>query len=105
VRIPSHRRTRRLAVATLRSALLPDDRELLVLRLDRRLRWRELAITALGEAADEPALSAEARRLHERYRALRRRMTQLTRRAGGGEPVERGAPEAPAPARPPRSES
>lgn len=79
VRLPPHRRTRRLAVAMLRSALPPDDRELLVLRLDRRLRWRDLALTGLGEAASEATLEEEARRLRERFRALRRRMLQLTR--------------------------
>ena len=79
-RLPPFRRQRRLAVATLRSALAPDDREVLVLRVDRGLRWRELAVTALGEAADDKALRDEARRLRERFLALRQRMKQLTNR-------------------------
>lgn len=78
--LPPFRRQRRLAVATLRSALAPDDREVIVLRVDRRLRWIELAVTALGETADEQALRAEARRIRERFRTLRQRMKQLTDR-------------------------
>lgn len=90
LRIPPYRRTRRLAVATLRSAIAPDDREVLVLRVDRRLRWHELAVTSLGERASEPTLRAEARRLRERFHAIRRQMKQLTNdtrgadAAGGG---------------------
>lgn len=81
--LPTHRRTRRLAVLTLRSALAPLDRELLVLRIDRRLRWSDLAITSLGEAAAVAALDAEARRLRERFRALRLRLRALTPPEGG----------------------
>ena len=78
VPIPAQRRARRLAVALLRRALSPDDRELLVLRLDRSLTWRDLAITSLGERTDEPALVAEERRLRGRFRGLREQMKQLT---------------------------
>lgn len=85
--LPPFRRQRRLAVATLRSALAPDDREVLVLRVDRRLRWSELAVTALGETADDKALRAEARRIRERFLALRQRMKQLTDRDGRDEPT------------------
>jgi RNA polymerase sigma-70 factor, ECF subfamily len=78
--IPAQRRARRLAVALLRRSLTPDDRALLVLRVDRRLAWRDLAITSLGENVGVPDLAAEARRLRDRFKVLRQQMKQLTER-------------------------
>ena len=52
--------------------LLPEDLELLVLRLDRELSWRQIAYTSLGSGTAEDRLLAEADRLHARFVAVRR---------------------------------
>jgi RNA polymerase sigma-70 factor (ECF subfamily) len=57
----------------LRASLEPEERALLILRLDRRLSWREVA-RALAEDGAEPATDAVLRkrfeRIKERLRAL-----------------------------------
>lgn len=55
-----------------KEALDPDDRTLLVLRIDRNLTWREIAVVLLGEAASEAELtkrSAALRKQFERVKA------------------------------------
>jgi RNA polymerase sigma-70 factor, ECF subfamily len=63
----------------LRDALDPDDRSLLVLRVDRKLSWEEIARVTLGiEAPDTVALTRETVRLRKRYQLLK---DDLRRRA------------------------
>jgi RNA polymerase sigma-70 factor (ECF subfamily) len=61
----------RAAIATLRSGLLEEDRELLVLRIDRGLGWADLAITALGEDASPLDLARESDRMRRRLAHIR----------------------------------
>lgn len=58
----------------LRAALAPDERALLVLRLDQRLSWREAAevLRADGEDVDEAALRKRFERLKEKLARLAR---------------------------------
>lgn len=72
----------RSSVGALRSSLASEDLELLVLRLDRRLTWKELALTSLGESASESAAGAEAIRLRERFRLIREDLTRSAIRQG-----------------------
>ena len=72
----------RSSVGALRSSLAPEDLELLVLRVDRRLTWRDLAITSLGDSASERATARESARLRERYRLIRENLTRSAIRHG-----------------------
>jgi RNA polymerase sigma-70 factor, ECF subfamily len=71
-------------MAALRDSLPPEDRELLVLRVDKRLAWNELAeVLHDGAAArDELALKREAARLRKRFQAVKERLIELGRREG-----------------------
>jgi RNA polymerase sigma-70 factor, ECF subfamily len=56
----------------LRESLDPDDRALLVLRVDRDLRWEEIARVTLGsESPDAAALKRESERLRKRFQLLK----------------------------------
>jgi RNA polymerase sigma-70 factor, ECF subfamily len=67
----------------LRESLEPDDRTLLVLRIDRDLSWPEIARIMLGEedpAAD--ALDRESARLRKRFQLLKTELRDRARAAG-----------------------
>lgn len=67
----------------LRDALDPDDRSLLVLRVDRGLAWEEVARVMLGvEAADAAVLGRETDRLRKRYQLLKDELRKRAREAG-----------------------
>ncbi len=67
----------------LRDSLDPDDRLLLVLRLDRGLAWNEVAVVTLGEeAASAEALRRESARLRKRFQDLKDELRVRARRAG-----------------------
>jgi RNA polymerase sigma-70 factor (ECF subfamily) len=67
----------------LRDSLDPDDRLLLVLRLDRRLAWNEVALVTLGEEAPTAeALKRESARLRKRFQDLKAELRVRARRAG-----------------------
>lgn len=64
----------------LRDQLEPDERELLILRVDRGLSWNDLAIVMLD---DDPApLAQRAARLRQRFQALKVKLRQLGREQG-----------------------
>ena len=63
-----------------RDALDPDDQTLLVLRLDRKLSWSEIAIVLSGgEATDDAAIARESARLRKRFERLKTQVTQRLR--------------------------
>lgn len=67
----------------LRESLDPDDRALLVLRVDRDLDWLDIARVMLsGDDVDEADLAREAARLRKRYHLLKQSL-QKRARAGG----------------------
>jgi RNA polymerase sigma-70 factor (ECF subfamily) len=67
----------------LREALAPDDRALLVLRVDRDLAWADIARITLGETEpDAAALDRESRRLRKRFQLLKERLRAEVRAAG-----------------------
>ncbi len=82
----SRHSSRRGMVAALRRGLAPEDRELLVLRVDRGLSWQELALTSLGEHASDSDLDTEADHLQRRFLRLRLRIARLVRRPAGPRP-------------------
>lgn len=72
----------RRAASFLRRTLSIEDREILVLRVDRRLSWRELALTSIGTTASELDVSAEESRLQERFRRIRTSLARSAARYG-----------------------
>lgn len=61
----------------LRATLSEEDREILVLRVERDLPWDEVARVFAGDAADPPALRREAARLRKRFQAIRERVARV----------------------------
>jgi DNA-directed RNA polymerase specialized sigma24 family protein len=61
-------------ILRIRRSLTEAERELLILRVDRRLTWDEIALTALGEGATSDALVAESRRAREHVGEIVRRL-------------------------------
>jgi RNA polymerase sigma-70 factor (ECF subfamily) len=68
---------------SLREALDTDDRSLLVLRVDRKMEWKEIARITLGEASpDAAALTREGDRLKKRFQLLKDDLRRRARAAG-----------------------
>ncbi len=59
---------------TLRDALEPEDRMLLVLRVDRGLPWRDIAEILAGGSDDEDRLGRSAARLRKRFERVKERL-------------------------------
>jgi RNA polymerase sigma-70 factor (ECF subfamily) len=67
----------------LRDALAPDDRALLVLRVDRGLSWTDIArVTLCDIEPDTATLDRESRRLRKRFQLLKQRLRAEVRAAG-----------------------
>ncbi len=82
---PAYLRTKaRDQLAAIRDALPPEDRMLLVLRVDKRLEWRDLARVILGEDGDltDAALAKESQRLRKRFQLLKEKLVEAGKRAG-----------------------
>ena len=63
-----------------RASLDPDDRALLVLRVDRKLGWNEIAMVLCDEGDDDDATVArEAARLRKRFERLKAKVTEALR--------------------------
>jgi RNA polymerase sigma-70 factor (ECF subfamily) len=71
------KRALRSTLIAQRARLSPEERALLVLRLDRDLAWREVAtvLSADGEPVDEAAL-------RKRFERLKAKLAQLAREEG-----------------------
>ena len=76
-------------VRALREKLDPDDQMLLILRVDRQLSWRDLALVmgaspeeALGSQPDEATIEREAARLRKRFERVKAELKQLAKQAG-----------------------
>jgi RNA polymerase sigma-70 factor (ECF subfamily) len=68
---------------TLREQLDPEDQTLLVLRVDRGMAWRDLAITMLGDAdVDDGAIEREAARLRKTFERVKAELKRLAEREG-----------------------
>jgi RNA polymerase sigma-70 factor (ECF subfamily) len=80
------RTDKRSRLEALREALSPEDRELLVLRVDRGLAWNDLARVLAEEGAlDEAEVAREAARLRKRFQLLKERLRVMARGPGVGE--------------------
>lgn len=82
---PPHKRTEaRTKLAAIRDALPPEDRMLLVLRVDKRLEWRDLARVMVGEDGDvtDAGLAKESQRLRKRFQLLKEKLVEAGKREG-----------------------
>jgi RNA polymerase sigma-70 factor (ECF subfamily) len=71
----------RTALERLRDELPEDDRALLVLRVDRDLDWRDIALV-LDASEDEESLKREAARLRKRFQLVKERLRTRAREQG-----------------------
>jgi RNA polymerase sigma-70 factor (ECF subfamily) len=80
------RTEKRTKLQALRDTLPEDDRSLLVLRVDRDLSWKDLALVLADEEGagplDDQALARESARLRKRFQALKERLREMARREG-----------------------
>lgn len=78
------RTEKRTRLQELRDALDPEDRALLVLRIDRALPWNELArvLCERDEPIDEAAAAREAARLRKRFQHLKEQLREAAKREG-----------------------
>jgi RNA polymerase sigma-70 factor, ECF subfamily len=74
----------RSAIDRLREQLEPDERALLILRLDRRLAWNEIAEIMIEENGDNSpeSLKKEAATLRKRFERVKNRLRELAQEAG-----------------------
>jgi RNA polymerase sigma-70 factor (ECF subfamily) len=71
-------------VDQLREQLPVDDQSLLILRVKRRLDWKEIARVMIdeGEATTDRAIEKEAARLRKRFQAIKEKLRQMARDSG-----------------------
>jgi RNA polymerase sigma-70 factor (ECF subfamily) len=77
---------RKTRVAALRESLAREDQELLVLRVDRKLAWNDLARVLLHvedmQVLTDELLKREAARLRKRFQVIKAQLYELGRREG-----------------------
>ena len=76
--LAAHRKTK---LAELREELSIEDRQLLILRVDRELPFEDIAIAFAGSPAalDAEARQREAGRLRQRFRIIKQRLIARVR--------------------------
>jgi RNA polymerase sigma-70 factor, ECF subfamily len=67
----------RSAISAIRRALTEEEREILILHVDRRFEWEELATTGLDEGASRSELATESQRLQARMAAVLERVESV----------------------------
>jgi RNA polymerase sigma-70 factor (ECF subfamily) len=75
---------RRSRLVELRDALPPDDRTLLMLRVDRQLAWTDLAVVMHDgeEPLAEESLKRESARLRKRFQLVKEKLYEMARKEG-----------------------
>jgi len=66
----------------LRAGLSDEDRDLLVMRVERDLAWKDIAVAFLEDSAAGEAVDREAARLRQRYRSIRVAAASAIARSG-----------------------
>lgn len=64
-------------IRALREQLDPDDQLLLVLRVDKDLGWRDIAIVMFGHDTDDAELARHAARLRKRFERVKAQLRAL----------------------------
>jgi RNA polymerase sigma-70 factor (ECF subfamily) len=70
------------AFAALRADLSHDDQTLLILRIDRRMSWHDIAVVLSGPDASDVDLKRETARLRKRFQLLKNDLRRRVRAAG-----------------------
>jgi RNA polymerase sigma-70 factor (ECF subfamily) len=71
------------AFRELRERLDPEDQMILVLRVDRGLAWRDLAMAMAGDASlDDAALARESARLRKAFERIKQSLKEMAQEAG-----------------------
>jgi RNA polymerase sigma-70 factor (ECF subfamily) len=80
----TQRSARRRKLTVLRDELPPDDRTLLVLRVDRDLSWEEIALVFIRDPrrCTEENRKREAARLRKRFQLVKERLARRVREEG-----------------------
>jgi RNA polymerase sigma-70 factor, ECF subfamily len=73
----NHRERQQQVFDDLRNTLEEDDQTLLVLRVDRNLAWRDIAIVMLGEHAGEDDIDRKAIALRKRFERVKDQLRAL----------------------------
>lgn len=69
--------------AKIRDALDPDDRALIVLRVDRKMSWNDIVrVLAPDDADSQEGLARAAARLRKRFQVVREKIRELAKLAG-----------------------
>jgi RNA polymerase sigma-70 factor (ECF subfamily) len=78
-------------VAELREKLPLDDQTLLILRVNRRLDWKEIARVMIdqNESVTEHALEKDAAKLRKRFQAVKEKLRKMAEEAGLGDRASR----------------
>jgi RNA polymerase sigma-70 factor, ECF subfamily len=79
------RTEKRSRLTALRESLTPEERAILILRVDRGLAWSDLArIVADDETVtwDEPTLVREAAKLRKRFQIIKQRLYTMAKKQG-----------------------
>ena len=78
------RTERRTALQRLREELSEEDRALLILRVDRQLAWRDLALVLAGseQAREEAQISRDSARLRKQFQAVKDKLRALGKARG-----------------------
>jgi RNA polymerase sigma-70 factor (ECF subfamily) len=86
----------RSRVAQLREALPPEDQTLLILRVNRKLDWKDIAqvMTYEGEVVSDAALQKEAVRLRKRYQLAKEKLRRMAQEQGLIGPPGQAKPDA-----------
>jgi RNA polymerase sigma-70 factor (ECF subfamily) len=66
----------------LRDSLSPEDRALLVLRVDRGLPWEELVHALADDVRDAEGVKREAARLRKRFQLVKEKLKALAKKEG-----------------------
>lgn len=66
--------------AALRSELADDDQQLLALRVDRDLSWREIAEILLGEHATDDEVERKAAAVRKQFERIKSKLRELAKR-------------------------
>lgn len=87
---PSARTANRSQIAGLRDRLPPDDQALLILRVNRRLAWTEIALVMFhaGEPVEPSVLESEAARLRKRFQSVKEKLRKMAIEEGLAEKEE-----------------
>jgi RNA polymerase sigma-70 factor (ECF subfamily) len=88
--LESARTASKTQIVRLREQLSPEDQTLLILRVNRRLAWTEIAHVMFheGEVVEDAVLEREAIRLRKRYQAVKDKLRKMALEAGLVRPAE-----------------